>query len=179
MKKIFTNKLAILMVLVMAFSCFALFGCSNADGTDTTTTTTAAADDAQQNNDASTGDEAANVATTAPAEVKVLGKVYKPYLARKDGKDVDLETVFGTGYAKHGDELVLNDDGTFTAYIGVTAGPDAATGTYEYNEQSNIVLKYNNDKTEEAVIVTYGENGSVQEFRILKGDVYVLFMRAE
>ncbi|MBE6737245.1 MAG: copper resistance protein NlpE [Ruminococcaceae bacterium] len=177
MNKIFTKTLSIVMALLMVFTCFALVGCAKSDEDNSKTTAateaTKATDDAQ-----STADEVP--ATTAPVVKKsVLGKIYKPTEAFKNGENVNLETVYGTGYAKHGDELVFNEDGTFTAYIGVTAGPETTTGTYEIKSASEIVLTYNNDKIETATAVTFNIDETIQQLRIAKNDVFVIFTRAE
>lgn len=178
MNKIFTKTLSIVMALLMVFACFALVGCSK-DEDDNTKTTAANSD----NGDAQGTADEVPATTAAVVKSAALGKVYKPTMAFKnvDGisEEISLETVYGTGYAKHGDELVFNDDGTFTAYIGVTAGPETVTGTYEFKSASEIVLTYNNDKVETATAISFDINDDIQEFRLAKGDYYIIFMRAE
>lgn len=172
MTKIIKKTLALVMAILMVVTCFALVGCDKDSDEKTTTTATNATQDE------ASADEVP--ATTAPVvKTSLLGKIYKPTEAFKNGESVNLETVFGTGYAKHGDELVFNEDGTFTAYIGVTAGPDASTGTYEVKSGSEVVLTYNNDKTETATAVTFNVDETIQQLRIAKGDVFVIFSRAE
>lgn len=173
MNKTIKKTLALVMAILMVVTCFALVGCDKDEDEKTTTSATETS-----TNDEATVDEIP--ATTAPVVKKsVLGKIYKPTEAFRNGESVNLETVYGTGFAKHGDELVFNEDGTFTAYIGVTAGPDASTGTYEIKSGSEVVLTYNNDKTEAATAVTFNVDETIQQLRIAKGDVFVIFTRAE
>ena len=168
MIKSFKNKLALLLAVVVAFSSFALFGCGNDKADDTKTTTSA------NENTSATEDEVADV--TEEEKVPTLAKVYKPSQAFQNGKEVHLDTVFGTGYAQYGDELVFNEDGTFTAYIGVTAGADSSTGTYKIVGTTGLELCYNNDKTESAVLTTVDVNNNVVDLRLEKNDYYIIFV---
>ena len=182
MNKNFKNRLALLMAVIVALSAFAFVGCANdAANTDTekNTTTTTVADNTKDDGASAPTEEPATSVTTPEKVDYTLAKVYKPYKAFKDGKEVSLETVFGHGYAQYGDELVFNPDGTFSAYIGVTAGADASTGTYSLTLNSNntpeVELHYNNDKVENAVIVTLGINNNAVELQMIKYDYYILF----
>ncbi len=173
MNKMIKKTLALVMAILMVVTCFALVGCTNDE--DEATTTNAATENATTQ---ATADEVP--ATTAPVVKKsVLGKTYKPTEAFKNGESVGLDSVYGSAFAEHGGELVFNEDGTFTAYIGVTAGPDASTGTYEIKSGSEIVLTYKNDKTETATAVTFNVDETIQQLRIAKDDVFVIFTRVE
>lgn len=161
MKKLFNSKkIALVLALMLMLSCMVFAGCIG---------------DA----DTATGDEATTTEATQAAtksEDEIYAK-FKPTEAFKNGEAVSLETVYGTGYAEYGDELILYNDGTFTAYIGVTGNPDSVKGTYAIGDYSEITLQYDNDTTETATAVTFDVKEEVQQIRILKGEVYVIFTR--
>lgn len=160
MKKLFNSKkIALILAVMLMLSCMVFAGCNG-------------------DTDTATGDEVTTTATTeaTKSENEIYAK-FKPTEAFKDGEAVDLETVFGTGYAKYGDELILYNDGTFTAYIGISSNPDATRGTYAIGDYSEIELLYDNDTTETATAVTFDVKDEVQQIRILKGEVYVIFTR--
>lgn len=171
MNKKFFKKLALLMALLTVFSSFALVGCGKADDEDNTTTTAAA----------STEDEAAVTETdsTEPAPAfAILKSSYKTAEAFDlTGKSVDLETVFGTGYAKNGDELILNDDGTFTMYIGVYANPDSVKGTYKVKSLTEVEFLFDNDTTKSAVITAIDGEYNAVELRIPMHEEYNVIFR--
>lgn len=179
MNKLFKNKLALIMVVMMAFCSFSFVGCTTLkkynETADETTTVATTQDEA-------TTDEPATFVPAPTEKDFTLAKVYKPYTAFTDGKEVSLETIYGTGYVKYGDELTFNTDGTFTAYIGVTAGNDSSTGTYKLrltnNSQPEIELCYNNDTTTVASVVTLDVDNNVVEFRLEQNGSYILFKDA-
>ena len=161
MKKLFSSKkIALILAVMLMLSCMVFAGCSG---------------DA----DTATPDEETTAATEATRSENEIYAKFKPTEAFKEGEAVDLETVFGTGYAKYGDELVLYNDGTFTAYIGVSSNLDATKGTYAIGDYSEITLQYDNDTTEEATAVTFDVKNEVQQIRILKGEVYVIYSRVD
>lgn len=170
MNKNFLKKLALLMALLTAFSSFALAGCGKASEEDNTTTTSAV----------SSEDEAdvTTAATEAKPQVAVLKKSYKPAEAFDlEGNSVALETIFGTGYAKHGDELIFNEDGTFTMYIGVYANPDSVKGTYKVNSTTEVVLTFDNDTQKSAVITVTDLESNAIELRIPMNEDYNVMFR--
>ena len=179
MNKSFRNKLALLMAVMVAFCSFSFVGCVYVSN-DEATADEAAVTTTESKNDSEVSDgDAAGVVTTPDKKDYVLAKVYKPFQAFKDGEEVNLDTVFGKGYAQYGDELVFNTDGTFTAYIGVNAGADSTTGTYELrltnNDVPEIELCYNNDTKEIAAVTTINVDNNVVELRLEKNGYYILF----
>lgn len=82
------------------------------------------------------------------------------------GEEVELGTLFGTGYAHYGSKLVLNEDGTFENYIQPIQSEEISnTGTWEYQEYTEstdmiwgkIVLNYD-DGREEILQLSTGED---------------------
>jgi len=187
MIKIFKNKMALVMALVMVLSSFALFGCATDEAKDDNATT--AATEQTTTNDGTVADSSPDFAesdgqpATAPQTVNgsTILKKYTPSAAFEgngSGTPVALETVFGTAYKKYNDGLTFNDDGTFTMSIGVTAGPDTTNGTYKITSASNIELTFNNDKKFEGVVITVDGNGIAKELRITVNDYYVIFTQS-
>ena len=182
MNKLFTKKLALVMALMLALCSFVFVGCNKEEEKEANTTTTTVA--AASEDEVATNAEG-EVVTNAEGEVvtiiktedtaPVLAKKYKPTEAYKDGESVSLDVVFGKDYAKHGDEMVFNEDGTFTAYIGVTGKPESAKGTYKLVGNSAIELSYDNDKIETATLITFDLDNNVVEFKIIKNDYHVIF----
>lgn len=68
------------------------------------------------------------------ASFSVAG-TYKPYRAveTETGKEEPLGTVFGSAYGKYGGELTLNDDGSFSVYVGAS-NTDTGIGTYSFQD---------------------------------------------
>lgn len=172
MNKKFFKKLALLMALLTVFSSFALVGCGKADEEDNKTTTTVAV---------STEDEAAvtdSDSSEPEPEFAILKNSYKTAEAFDlTGKSVPLETVFGTGYAKNGDELILNDDGTFTMYIGVYANPDSVKGTYKVKSMTEVEFLFDDDTTKSAVVTVIDGDYNAVELRIPMHEEYNVIFR--
>ena len=186
MTKLFTKKLALVMALLMVFSSFALFGCGKDDSADDGNTT--AATETDTNKDSSTTadevttdsvtEDVITVTSAEDAEPIKLAKSYKPAQAFKSGEEVGLDVVFGSGYKEYGGELVFNEDGTFSAAFGVTAGPDTTTGTYKIvPDTATIELVYNNDTTETASLITTDLENNVIELSIVKDGYTVIFKK--
>ncbi len=159
--------IALMMAVLMTFSCFMLAACSKAPE-DTATgdeaTTTAAA------NQQATG------ATAEENKLAVLKESYKPELAFDlTGKAVELTQVYGSSFKEHGGELCFKEDGTFTAFIGAYGNANTVTGTYKVLSMSEIELKYNNDTTKSAVITATDLEGNAVEIRLPENDFNVIF----
>ncbi len=84
---------------------------------------------------------------------------YKPYKAieTERNKEVPLSAVFGTAYSGVGGSLVLNKDGTFILYAGLS-NKDEDEGTYLKNNDS-VSLTFSDGTTEE-LPVSVNENGN-------------------
>ena len=97
------------------------------------------------------GDSGENVNTEDNSIVNknyFVGK-WKPYMAEQNGKEINLREVYGSGIS-YGGELVLNDDGTYTEFIGIYSQDniDDLQGTYKvYGNGQRAVLTTNNGKT--------------------------------
>ena len=77
-----------------------------------------------------------------------VGK-WKPYLAKQNGKEINLIEVYGSGIS-YGGELVLNADGTYTEFIGIYSKDniDDLQGKYKiYGDGERAVLTTNNGET--------------------------------
>jgi len=94
------------------------------------------------------------------------------YAFNLQGEDVELGTLFGSGYAHYGSKFILNEDGTFENYIQpIQSGEISNTGTWEYQETypyadkniEGILLKYS-DNREEFIGVWDGEEGTTLMF---------------
>lgn len=160
-----TRITALLMSLLMVVSCVMLSACS------------------KKNDDTATPDEiiieSAPVTTNAAKDEKkfaVLKESYKPAMAfDQTGKSVELTKVYGSAFKEYGGELCFNEDGTFTAYIGVYANANNVTGTYKVLSMTEIQLNYNNDTTQNAVITATDMEGNAVEIRIVESDYNVIF----
>lgn len=100
---------------------------------------------------------------------------YKPYTAYdENGSELDINFVYGTGYATYGGALCFLDDGTFTAYLGVGADDGSGDGTYRIISDTEIEMNFNNGDTEIAT-VTEVSNGYVTELQLFNRGFDVVF----
>lgn len=76
---------------------------------------------------------------------KLLGR-WKPYMAEYNGKEIPLSSVYGSGIV-YGGELILNDDGTYTEFIGVYSEDikNDLQGTYKIYENGEKALLTSNN----------------------------------
>jgi hypothetical protein len=85
----------------------------------------------------------------SPAAVTISGRWEISHATDGNGADYSLQTIYGTGIS-YGGVLSLNDDGTFSKYIGITNGDsDAYEGSYSV-EGDILRLEYRNGTVEEA-----------------------------
>lgn len=82
---------------------------------------------------------------------------YKPYKAIEieTEKEVTLATVFGTAYSQYGGELTLNEDNTFSLYVGISNSDDSE-GTFTL-EDDNIKAVFNSGEEKEFVVAQENE----------------------
>jgi len=101
-----------------------------------------------------------------------IGTWNSEYVTNLSGEDVSLGALLGSGYAKYGSKLILNENGTFENYIQpIQSGEISNTGTWEYQETypyadkniEGILLKYS-DNREEFIGVWDGEEGTTLMF---------------
>ncbi len=83
---------------------------------------------------------------------------YKPYKAieSETTKEISLATVFGSAYSQYGGELKLNEDNTFSLYVGISNSDDSK-GTFNL-EDNKIKATFNNGEEKEFLISN--ENGA-------------------
>ena len=79
-----------------------------------------------------------------------------PISATENGNEISLQMVFGTGI-KYGGYLTLNNDNTYTRFIGIYADENSLMGTYKIID-NKIIFTNNNNEKETAVF----ENGIIQ-----------------
>lgn len=84
-----------------------------------------------------------------------VGK-WKPYKAEQNGMEISLREVYGSGIS-YGGELILNDDGTYTAFIGV----------YSQDNIYDLQGTYKTDKNDETVVLT-SKSGKIQKLELLE-----------
>lgn len=77
---------------------------------------------------------------------------YKPYKAieSETAKETSLVTVFGSAYSQYGGELKLNEDKTFSLYVGISNSNDSE-GTFVL-EDDKINAIFNSGKEKEFTI---------------------------
>lgn len=82
---------------------------------------------------------------------------YKPYKAieSETGKETSLTTVFGTAYSQYGGELKLNEDKTFSLYVGISKSDDSE-GTFTL-EDDKIKATFNSGDEKEFTITEEAE----------------------
>jgi len=105
------------------------------------------------------------------------------YAFNLQGEDVELGTLFGSGYAHYGSKFILNEDGTFENYIQpIQSNEFSNTGTWEYQEYTEntdmiwgkIILKYDDDREEIIYLSTGGD--SMTELIYSMSDNYQLHL---
>lgn len=98
--------------------------------------------------------------------------IWKPYRAENNGVNVPLSAIYGSGISSYGGGLILNNDGTYTEFIGIYSPDieDDLQGKYiisnrniylDTNNGNRKNLKYINDNT----IVEELEDGTKVYFR--------------
>lgn len=90
----------------------------------------------------------------------------------RNGNVVNPSEVFGTGF-KYGGTLVLNEDKTYTEYIGVTGEDDLYTGTYSINGEK---LTLTNKVGTEQVGLVNKDTISIED-KIYKEDYTLVFKK--
>lgn len=75
---------------------------------------------------------------------------WEPKTATRNGKEISLQEIYGTGIS-YGGYLTLNSDNTYSRFIGITSDEltNDLTGTYEV-KANNIIFTTNNGNKEEA-----------------------------
>lgn len=140
-------------------------------------------DDASVKEPATTADSAAVADTTAEdttAEATdialTLKSEYAPVTAYdEEGAEVDINVVYGTGYATYGGSLCFDDNGTFTTYIGVFGNPNEESGAYKIVSDTEIELSYGSGKEGSAYILNTDSNGAVTEIKMSHRGFDVVF----
>lgn len=79
----------------------------------------------------------------------IAGKWEIDYVKDKNGENVPLREVFGTGLNTATDALLLNEDNTYSKYIGIYADEKDVTGTYTVINGKKLVLKNGNNVEKE------------------------------
>lgn len=79
----------------------------------------------------------------------IAGKWKIDYVKDKNGENVPLREVFGTGLNTATDALLLNEDNTYSKYIGIYADEKDVTGTYTVINGKKLVLKNGNNVEKE------------------------------
>ena len=82
-------------------------------------------------------------------EYNLVGR-WKPYMAEQNGKEVSLREIYGSGIGTYGGELIIEDDGTFSEFIGIYSKDDIDNliGKYEvYGNGEKALLTTNNEET--------------------------------
>lgn len=94
---------------------------------------------------------------------KLVGN-WKPYMAEdKDGNEINIRDIYGSGVSAYGGELVIKDNGTYTEFIGVYSKEeiDRLSGTYEtYGNGEKGLLTSNTGETKTIEILGKGTNSS-------------------
>ena len=92
---------------------------------------------------------------------KLAGK-WKPYMAQdKDGNEINLRDIYGSGISTYGGELVIKQNGTYTEWIGVYSEEeiDRFTGICEvYGNGEKGMLISNQGETKTIQIIQNGIN---------------------
>lgn len=92
---------------------------------------------------------------------KLAGK-WKPYMAQdKDGNEINLRDIYGSGISTYGGELVIKQNGTYTEWIGVYSEEeiDRLTGICEvYGNGEKGMLISNQGETKTIQIIQNGIN---------------------
>lgn len=133
-----------------------------------------------------TNEENLNTSTTSNRESKYIQKEIKsnlfwewiPYKATKDGKEVNLRDIYGTGINQYGGSLTINEDGTYEEYIGIYNGDDNSyTGDIyivdEDEVQTTVILVSNNG---EEMILRYIHEDDIMIKELYDGTL-LYFMR--
>ena len=96
-----------------------------------------------------------------------LARNWEPRTATRDGVEISLQEIYGTGI-KYGGYLTLNNDNTYSRFIGITSDElqNDLTGTYEV-KANNIIFTTKSGKKESAkfnngtIVYDYGNGVNV------------------
>lgn len=117
---------------------------------------------------------------SAAAETAVMiGSWEISYATGKDDEDYSLQNIYGTGIS-YGGVLTLNQDGTFSKYIGITTNdPDSYEGIYTVSGNS-IRLTYRNNRIENAAYLPDSDEIKLQNEDFSDNSViYEYFVRSQ
>lgn len=99
---------------------------------------------------------------TEIVDVSKLAGKWKPYMAQdKDGNEINLRDIYGSGISTYGGELVIKQNGTYTEWIGVYSEEeiDRFTGICEvYGDGEKGMLISNQGETKTIQIMQNGIN---------------------
>lgn len=110
-------------------------------------------------------------------KIDIIGN-WKPYQAQENGKNVELMEIYGSAFSTYGGYLVLNEDGTYTKFIGVYSVEEEndLQGTYIVKEDELELTSYNKEKeVENLKIIKDNNEHIIQE----ETNGYTIFYRRE
>lgn len=64
------------------------------------------------------------------------------------GEEESLRKIYGSAFSQYGGTLTINENGTFSLWIGVSASEDDHIGTYTFNSENNIDVTYQNGQSD-------------------------------
>ncbi len=156
-----TRRFLCCLISVLLIVCCALFtACTPAevDSTEPSAETTTVVTTTAETEPVTTESKTANITLSAS---------YVPAKAfDKNGSEVGLDSVYGSGLRDYGGSLCFKEDGTFTTFIGVYGNVNNESGTYKIISDTEIEMTYNNDTTETAVVTQTDSDGNVTELRM-------------
>lgn len=108
--------------------------------------------------------------------VNIIGK-WQPYVAQKNGKNVELNQIYGTSISTYGGYLTFNKDGTYTKFIGVYSQEQENNlqGIYMVNDNIIELISYNKEKEAEKLEIIKKNEYIIKE----EIDGYTIFFKRE
>ncbi len=156
-----TRRFLCCLLSVLLIVCCAMFTACTPKDVDNTEPSTEAAT-------AATTTAETELATTENATATIkLSDSYVPTKAfDKNGSEVGLDSVYGSGLRDYGGSLCFKADGTFTTFIGVYGNTDNESGTYKIVSDTEIEMTYNNDTVKTAIVTQTDSDDNVTELRM-------------
>ena len=113
------------------------------------------------------------------ASNSIEGK-WVPYMAKKNEEEIPLSYIYGSGVTEYGGSLNVNEDGTYTEFIGVYSPDiiDSKMGEYEKIDDNVITLISNCGDTKEFVMLeNVNTEGKTAVLKSERNNEYIYFKK--
>ena len=113
------------------------------------------------------------------ASNSIEGK-WVPYMAKKNEEEIPLSYIYGSGVTEYGGSLNVNEDGTYTEFIGVYSPDiiDSKMGEYEKIDDNVITLISNSGDTKEFVMLeNVNTEGKTAVLKSERNNEYIYFKK--